>query len=150
MYNMFDKRYFIYEDELEKLYLDDNDKFHRDEKDGPAVITGNSKYYYNHGTLHRVNGPAITTPTSKVWIKNGEISRLDGPAIISKSHGFNGHWIVNGYIVGDMIKEWLEYRNIDIHAKKMSDEDYLALHLTWDNFKGDTFDYVSIDELFIY
>lgn len=150
MYNMFDKRYFIYEDELETIYTDENSKFHREEKYGPAVTTGNSKYYYNHGVLHRLYGPAITTPTSRVWIKNGEISRLDGPAIISKSHGFNGHWLVNGYLVGDNIKEWLECRNIDITTKKLSDEDYLALHLTWDNYKGDTFDYVSIDELFIY
>lgn len=148
-YDRYKKRYMIFEDDVNKVYIDDDGEFHRDENEGPALITDNSKYYYTHGRLHRTRGPAIVTPTSKVWCVDGEISRVEGPAIISKSHGFNGFWVVNGYIVGDDLKDWFKEHNMD-YTKKMSDEERYILHLTWDKYKGDLYDYVSVDELFIY
>jgi hypothetical protein len=102
VFDVYRMRCTIFEDEVSGIYFDDEEKFHRE--DGPAIATDDSKYYYIHGKLHRQNGPAVVTPTTRIWCVNGNISRLDGPAIISKSHGFNGYWVVNGYYVGNKLR----------------------------------------------
>lgn len=50
-------------------FLDANYQPHRD--DGPAIICPNgSRYWYQHGQLHRVGGPAVSEPFNHVefWI----------------------------------------------------------------------------------
>jgi hypothetical protein len=146
VFDVYRMRCTIFEDEVSNIHLDEEDRFHRE--DGPAVSTDDAKYYYVHGKLHRLNGPAIITPTARIWCIHGKVSRLDGPAIISKSHGFNGYWVVNGYHVGDKLSKWFEERDMD--PQKMSDEEYCILHLTWGFYEGEDSDIIDFDELFIY
>lgn len=146
VFDIYKMRCTIFEDEVETVYLDENGEFHRE--NGPAIVTQDSKYYYIHGKLHRENGPAVMTPTTKIWCKDGTIHRLDGPAIISKTHGYNGSWVVNGYYVRNELSKWFKYHGII--PEKMSDEDICILHLTWDKFVGDIKDFISYDDLFIY
>ena len=57
-----------------------NGKLHR--KDGPAVecING-SKHWYQNGQCHREDGPAVEyTNGSKYWYQNGKLHRKYGPA----------------------------------------------------------------------
>jgi len=146
VFDIYKMRCSIFEDEVETVYIDEDGEFHRE--NGPAVVTQDAKYYYIHGKLHRENGPAVMTPTTRIWCKDGLIHRLSGPAIISKSHGYNGYWVVNGYHVKNDLNKWLVYHNID--PEKMSDEDFCILHLTWDKYSGDSKDYISYDDIFIY
>jgi hypothetical protein len=84
-----------------EYWYDDNHKLHRD--DGPALIhfTG-IEYWYNHGSLHRLNGPAIISKPNGdylgeyYWYQYDQLHRLDGPAvdlINSKQWYINGNFI---------------------------------------------------------
>lgn len=58
-------------------------KLHRDETEGPAVITHEHVAYYRNGKLHRTNAPAIEYKNGlKMWMRSGYLNREDGPAVI--------------------------------------------------------------------
>jgi antitoxin component YwqK of YwqJK toxin-antitoxin module len=69
-----------------------NGKLHR--KDGPAVecING-SKHWYQNGQCHREDGPAVEyTNGSKYWYQNGKLHRKYGPAT-EHMDGHKEYWI---------------------------------------------------------
>ena len=79
------------EDNVEKWVNADN-KLHRNEKDGPAIIREDGEVeYWKNGRKHRINGPAVITPYKIEWWQNGQRHRKDGPAIIY-SNGMKEWW----------------------------------------------------------
>ncbi len=86
------------EDREEQVEYTANDKLHRDEADGPAIIhreveTGITSFeeYRHHGEIHRTCGPAriARDPVTGIivheeYYEKGMLHRLDGPARIER------------------------------------------------------------------
>lgn len=75
------------------IWYNSKDQMHRE--DGPAMIWGQTKYWYINGVKHRFGAPAVVhADGSKEWYLGGKRHRLDGPAI-EKSNG-EQYWFING------------------------------------------------------
>jgi hypothetical protein len=85
---------------------------HRDDDLGPAIARYSEEVYSYHkmGMLHRKNGPAIITKNTRKYYWLGQIHREDGPAI-EKADGHNG-WAWHGTLHPNF-QTWGERSGVD-------------------------------------
>ena len=81
-----------------KVWLNDNDEYHRD-GDKPAVFYENgTQMWYQNGKKHRDNGPAIIlADSSEKWMQNGQLHRENDPVVVLADGG--EEWWENGHFL---------------------------------------------------